>query len=76
MSSAKAEIVPRIRDGAIPFIQYRDGTLRLDGSKRREIAYFLRDQGGFTELQIEATVSRFAGFSETQPPSEEVLNPI
>lgn len=67
------ELVPLIKRGRVQAIQYRDGALRLDGEKRRQMAYFLRDKGGYSELQIEATISRFQGFSNTTQPDEQLL---
>lgn len=59
---AEDDILPGIRRGNIEFIGYRDSEIWLRGDKHDEAAYFLRDQCGYEEYRIEATLSRFNGF--------------
>ncbi|ADB63994.1 hypothetical protein Htur_5266 (plasmid) [Haloterrigena turkmenica DSM 5511] len=59
---AQDEIVPDIKRGQVEYIGYQNGTIWLRGDKHDEAAYFLRDNCGYEEYRIEATLSRFDGF--------------
>lgn len=54
-----------------------DEHVRMRGDRRVAVAYFLRDEAGYDEFRIEATVSRFqrvdGGFEQTQRPTETLV---
>lgn len=60
-----------------PYVTFRHGGgfgIKNDPTAQARVAWFLRERCGYTELQIEATLSRFAqagGFSVFEHPETE-----
>lgn len=58
---ARRDVLPRLQSR--PFVAYRrDRGLRFVGNTEEQIAAFLKDECGYSELRIEATLSHFDGF--------------
>ncbi|MEZ3116349.1 hypothetical protein RYH80_10555 [Halobaculum sp. MBLA0147] len=80
IGEARRLLRPLLRSQGVVFLAWSesdDEYVRMRGDRRVAVAYFLRDEAGYDEFRIEATVSRFqrvdGGFKETQRPTETLV---
>ncbi len=71
-----------IKSYRVKFFQWSESDgekIRMRGDRRVLVAYYLRDEAGYSELRIEATVSRFkdidGGFESTEKPEMNFIEP-
>jgi hypothetical protein len=75
VGEARDHLRPLLKSNGVSFLGWSESdeeVIRLRGDRRIAVAYFLRDEAGYSEFRVETTVSRFekvdGGFAGTERP--------